>query len=212
VRPVQFWRDVKDDQRFDAIVMLQNSLLELPPEDADVLFKRLEPLMAPKAVLHAGFRVVLSDRDTPGGVPLAAWHNLFDPTGPLGARGFTPVGGIDPRTPLDTVVRFAAFNDDETLPGLSFGSADAFFSVAVTSALWPKTLAPAPVLAPQWTAEPFDPATVPVPYLDEATAPAEVTEAELDEPAPAARTPDLRLLFSGWRQRRGGSNRDVQGL
>ena len=58
--------------------------------------------------------------------------------------------------------------------------------------------------APQLTAEPFDPAAVRVPYTDEATSPAEVDEAELAKPAPAARTADLRLLFSGWKQRLGG--------
>jgi hypothetical protein len=204
VRPVQFWRDVKADQRFDAIIMLQNSVLELPAEEADALFKRLEPLMAPKGMLHAGFRVDLAARDTPGAVSLAAWQDLFGKTGPLGGRGFAPVGKIDPRTPLDTVIRFGGFDEDETLPALSFGSKIAFFTVAVTSALWPKKLAPAPASAPpQLTDASFDPAAVRVPYIDEAASAGEVNGAKLAKPA-RGRPPDMRLLFSGWKQRLGG--------
>jgi hypothetical protein len=204
VRPVQFWRDVKADQRFDAIVMLQNSLLELPPEEADAIFEVLDPLLAPKAMLHAGFRVDLTAQEAHGAVSLAAWQNLFDKTGPLGGRGFTPLGGIDPRTPLDTVIRFAAFNEDETLPGMSFGVGDAFFTVAVTSALWPKKLARAPTSTPQLINPPFDPAAVAVPYTDEAASAGVVDGAEPAKPAPRGRAPDMRLLFSGWRQRLGG--------
>jgi hypothetical protein len=203
VRPVQWWKDRKADQKFDAIVMLQNSALELPAEEADAVFKALEPLMAPKAMLHSGFRVNLTARDTGGAVPLAAWQDLFGKGGPLGGRGFTAQGGIDPRTPLDNVIRYAAFNEDETLPGMSFGVGDAFFTVAVTSALWPKKLAPAPASAPQLTDAPFDPAAVRVPYIDEAASAGGVDGAELAMPT-RGRTPDLRLLFSGWRQRLGG--------
>jgi hypothetical protein len=204
VRPVQFWRDVKADQRFDAIVMLQNSLLELPAEEADALFKVLEPLMAPKAILHAGFRVDLTAQETHGAVSLAAWQNLFEKTGPLGGRGFTPLGGVDSRTPLDNVIRFAAFNEDETLPGMSFGMGDAFFTVAVTSALWPRKLEPAPASTPQLSNPPFDPAAVAVPYTDEAASAGEVDEVEPAKPAPRGRASGMRVLFSGWKQRLGG--------
>jgi hypothetical protein len=155
-------------------------------------------------MLHAGFRVDLAARDTPGAVSLAAWQDLFGKTGPLGGRGFAPVGKIDPRTPLDTVIRFGGFDEDETLPALSFGSKIAFFTVAVTSALWPKKLAPAPASAPpQLTDASFDPAAVRVPYIDEAASAGEVNGAKLAKPA-RGRPPDMRLLFSGWKQRLGG--------
>jgi hypothetical protein len=198
VRPVQFWKDRKAGQKFDAVVMLQNSALELPPLEADALFKALEPLLAPKAMLHAGFRVNLAAQDTGGAIPLGAWQDLFGKAGPLGARGFTAQGGIDRRTPLDNVIRYAAFNQDETLPGMSFGVGDAFFTVAVTSAMWPKALAAAPAVTPPLIAEPFDPEAVKVPYTDEASA-VEATVTALGEPAVRGRG-----LFSGWKQRLGG--------
>jgi hypothetical protein len=151
---------------FDALVVTLPSLFESDHAIVDAVLRKADPLMADGAMLFASATVQMNEIAYEGGFSYAEWKALYAPEGPLGMRGFAPVGGFDARIPLDTVVRFA-FEDDpqDSIPGLSYGFLRGFNSSALICARWPETLNDGPTGRIEYgpVSRP-DPATVKVPY------------------------------------------------
>jgi hypothetical protein len=136
---------VRPDGGFDAMVVTLPSLFEANAEAADAVLAAAAPLMAPGALLFASATVQMNEVAYEGALSFAEWKVLYAPEGPLGMRGFEPLGGMDLRTPLDTAVRFAA-NDDmgDSIPGLSYGFLRGFNTSALLAARWPDQLKSGP--------------------------------------------------------------------
>jgi hypothetical protein len=164
VHPVALWKDRPGDARFDGVVATQQTLLERDAEALDGLLGTIAVHLRPEARLHIAFDVQLNDGQLTGALTLGEWQGLFSAQGPLGARGFEPLGEIDPRVPLDTVVRFAPEGDTATAPGLSWGYGSSFVTVAMATAQWPAALKPGPRERLHREAERFDPALTPIPW------------------------------------------------
>jgi hypothetical protein len=151
---------------FDALVCTLPSLFEGGGAMTEALMRAADPLMADNAMLFATATVQMNEIAYEGGFSYAEWKALYAPEGPLGMRGFEPVGGFDVRIPLDTVVRFA-FEDDpqDSIPGLSYGFLKGFNSSALICAAWPQSLSAGPTARIEW-GEPNrpDPRDAYVPY------------------------------------------------
>jgi hypothetical protein len=151
---------------FDALVATLPSLFEAGGATADAVLQAADPLMAKGARLFASATVQMNEIAYEGGFSYAEWKALYASEGPLGMRGFEPIGGFDVRIPLDTVVRFA-FEDDpqDSIPGLSYGFLKGFNSSALLCAKWPEVLRPGPTARIEY-GEPQrpDPDSVRVPY------------------------------------------------
>lgn len=170
---------------YDALVATLPSLFEAGLSDIEALFQTAAGLMARSALFVATGTVQMNEIAYEGALTYAEWKALYEPYGPLGMRGFEPVGGADPRIPLDTAVRFAA--DDaaqDSIPGLSYGFLRGFNTSALIAARWPAVLRPGPLARLEYRdlVRP-DPAAIPLPYT--AGAPA-VTMDWLKRAAPAA--------------------------
>ena len=151
---------------FDALVCTTPSLFESGSATVDAVLQAAAPLMGETAFLFASGVVQMNEIAYEGGFSYAEWKALYAPEGPLGMRGFEPVGGFDPRIPLDTVVRFA-FEDDpqDSIPGLSYGFLKGFNSSGLICAAWPRKLRAGPAARIEY-GEPRrpDPMSVRVPY------------------------------------------------
>jgi hypothetical protein len=151
---------------FDALVVTLPSLFESDGATVDAVLKAAAPLMAKDASLFATATVQMNEIAYEGGFSYAEWKALYSPEGPMGMRGFRPLGGFDDRIPMDTVVRFA-FEDDpqDSIPGLSYGFLKGFNSSALLCARWPHKLADGPTARIEYgqTHRP-DPANVRLPY------------------------------------------------
>jgi hypothetical protein len=163
--PVRRLAERPDDYIFDAVVATHQSLLEHDTGQTQEVLQRLSPRIAAGGSLHAAFSVQLNTLDLAGAVGWAKWRGLYAEEGPLGARGFRPLGDIDTRIPMDTVIRFSFEHDDSVAPGLSWGYGTGLVSLGITSALWPEIMGPAPLECPTCESEPFDPAGIVIPYI-----------------------------------------------
>ena len=171
---------------FDALVATLPSLFEASGEQTEAVLAAAAPLMAPDALLFATGTVQMNEVAYEGGLSFAEWTALYAPEGPLGMRGFAPVGEIDARVPLDTAVRFAPDDDmGESIPGLSYGFLRGFNTSALLTARWPAALGAGPNGRMEYAGPPRpDPAAVYIPYAG--GAPLEM-DAGLAAAAPAAR-------------------------
>jgi hypothetical protein len=156
---------------FDIGVVTLPSLFEKGDAAADAILGAMSPRMAKDAFFFASATVQLNEIAYEGGFSYAEWRALFTPEGPLGGRGFTEVGGMDPRAPMDVVLRFAA-NDDaqEATAGLSYGFLKGFNTSAVLAARWPAELKSAPAERLVHTDPPVAGRELaPIPYLGQVT-------------------------------------------
>jgi hypothetical protein len=158
--------DPAEGGKFQAMVSPLPCLFERNAEALDAVLAGIHQHMQPGALFLVTAPVQINEVAYEGALGLAEWKTLYAPSGPLGARGFAPVGGMDASIPLDSAVRYAfEDNPQETMRGLSYGFFASFITPALIAAAWPADLRPAPAqraaLAPStdlsWT--------VPVPYL-----------------------------------------------
>jgi len=163
---------------FDALAVTLPSLFEGSRDDMESVLHKAAPLMAPGGLFFATATVQMNEVAYEGALSFAEWKALYAQEGPLGMRGFSAVGGVDMRIPLDTAVRFAAEDDmADTIPGLSYGFLRGFNSSALICARWPEVLAPGPGGRIEYEGPPRpDPLSIEVPYsgavlpMDAATA------------------------------------------
>jgi hypothetical protein len=150
---------------FDGFVVTKPSLFEKSHAEAEAILKAADPMMAPGALLFCAATVQINEEAYEGGFSFAEWKSLYDPEGPLGARGFQAVGGVDTRVPLDAAARFALQDDpQDTVYGLSYGYVNSYNTSVLLTARWPDTLAVGPSDRVRWGGAAIDTALTPIPY------------------------------------------------
>jgi hypothetical protein len=158
--------DPAEGLAFDGMVSPLPCLFERDAAGLDAALAAIHPHMRPGALFLATAPVQINEVAYDGALGLGEWKALYTPSGPLGARGFTPVGGMDPRVPLDSAVRYAfEDNPQETVRGLSYGFFASFITPALLAAAWPQTLSPGPAQKAQLEPSADPVWVVPVPYL-----------------------------------------------
>jgi hypothetical protein len=137
--------DWADAGLFDAMISPLPCLFERSRDGLDTVLSAIHPHMQAGALFLATAPVQINEIAYDGALSLAEWKDIYAAEGPLGARGFVPIGGVDARIPLDAAVRYAfEDNPQETLRGLSYGFFSSFITSALLSAVWPIHLKPGP--------------------------------------------------------------------
>lgn len=126
---------------FDAVVA------NLPAFGADgwdelkAFLANIDPMIRPGAPFLASANVQLNEKLHDGAYSYGEWNDLFSPQGPLGSRGFKPLGAVDTTIPLDTAVRFSEGDrQGEATAGMSYGFLGSLMTVGVVAAEWPEAL------------------------------------------------------------------------
>jgi hypothetical protein len=154
-----------DPRPFDAVVFTKPALFEKPSDEVEALLAATHAMMARGGLLFCASTVQLNEQAFAGGFSFAEWKTLYEPQGPLGARGFESVAGMDTRVPLDAAVRFALQDDpQETVYGLSHGLVNSYITSALITARWPQDLRPGPEERVRWPGPTIDPVQTVIPY------------------------------------------------
>lgn len=140
------WTPGAAEAPFDVVILMGSRLIPPGSDDLDRLLQAIADEVAPEGRLLLALPVQLNAKTYDGALTLGEWESLFEPQGPLGARGFTPWGDADLRIPADTLVRYIPGDVGEAaIPGLSTGYGDSLMTSAVIAATWPRDLSPGPL-------------------------------------------------------------------